>query len=62
MSVVCCDYRFVGMLIRDALDTPPKAVIDRNGLSYGLYSMSIHCDTKTFSQCHLVADPNRKKG
>lgn len=60
MSVVCCDYHFVVML-RDALGTLPKAVIDRNGLFYELHSGLYIVTQKLLVSVSLLLTPREKR-
>lgn len=60
MFVVYCDYHLVGMLIRDALDSSSKTVIDRNGLSYGLCSGLYIVTQKLLVSVSLLLTPTEK--
>lgn len=60
MSVVCCDYRFFFML-RDALGSSPKAVTDRNGLSYELHCGLYIVTQKLLVSVSLLLPPREKR-
>lgn len=60
MSIICCDSCFVCMH-RNALSSSPKAVIDRNGVSYRLHS-GLYILTQSFWSVSACCWPQQKKG